>query len=125
MLYYQYFLMNLSLCLRVQRYNLFSKLPNLFQKIFFRFIFSLAIFAGAKVQPFFQLTKSFFKNFFSLFFELHSLFESGCKITTFFRTTKTFFKKNFVYFNEPAPFSKAGAKVQQLFELTKYFKEFF
>ena len=86
----------------------------------------VALFAGAKVQPFFQLTKSFFKNFFSLFFELHSLFESGCKITTFFRTTKTFFKKIFVYFNEPAPFSKAGAKVQPFFETTKsFFKNIF
>ncbi|WP_454982162.1 hypothetical protein, partial [Capnocytophaga granulosa] len=34
-----------------------------FQKFFLGLFFSLAIFAGAKVQPFFQLTKSFFKNF--------------------------------------------------------------
>ena len=125
MLYYQYFLMNLSLCLRVQRYNLFSKLPNLFSKKFLRFIFSPAIFAGAKVQPFFQLTKSFFKNFFSLFLNFTPFLKAGAKLQLFSELPKLFSKKIFVYFNEPAPFSKAGAKVQQLFELTKYFNENF
>ncbi|EJU25658.1 hypothetical protein HMPREF1154_1291 [Capnocytophaga sp. CM59] len=51
--------------------------------------------AGAKVQPFFETTKSFFKNIF------------------------------LVYFNELTPFSKAGAKVQLLFKLTKYFNKNF
>ena len=87
--------MNLSLCLRVQRYNLFLKLPNLFSKIFLRFIFSLAIFAGAKVQPFFQLTKSFFKNFFSLFWT--SLpFWKRVQNYNFFPNYQNFFEKKFL-----------------------------
>ena len=97
-----------------------------FLKNFFSlFLRSLVLKAGAKVQPFFYSTKTFLKKFFSLFFELSSLFESGCKSTTFFWTDKMFLKKNSVYFNELAPFLKAGAKVLQLFELTKYFVRFF
>ena len=93
-LYYQYFLMNLSLCLRVQRYNLFSKLPNLFSKIFLRFIFSLAIFAGAKVKPFFQLTKSFFKNFLvSFFLNFTPFLKAGAKLQLFSELPKLFSKK--------------------------------
>ena len=96
MLYYQYFLMNL-----------------------------VALFAGAKVQPFFQLTKSFSKKNLVSFAAL-ARFESGCKSTTFFRNYQIFFQKYFlVYFNELTPFSKAGAKIQLLFKLTKYFNEFF
>ncbi|WP_074698893.1 hypothetical protein, partial [Capnocytophaga granulosa] len=59
-------------------------------KFFLGLIFSLAIFAGAKVQPFFQLTKSFSKKFLVSFAAL-ARFESGCKITTFFRNYQIFF----------------------------------
>jgi len=98
---------------------------SFFKNFFSVSFFSLAIFAGAKVQPFFQLTKSFSKKILVSFAAL-ARFESGCKGTTFFRNYQIFFFKYFlVYFNELTPFSKAGAKVQLLFKLTKYFNKNF
>ncbi|WP_083351620.1 hypothetical protein, partial [Capnocytophaga granulosa] len=57
--------------------------------------FSLAIFAGAKVQPFFQLTKSFSKKIFSLFLNFTPFLKAGAKLQPFFETTKSFFKNIF------------------------------
>jgi len=54
----------------------------------------VASFAGAKVQPFFQLTKSFFKNFFSVSFFSLAIF-AGAKVQPFFSIDQIFFKKNF------------------------------
>ena len=68
MLYYQYFLMNLVALFAGAKVQPFFLIDQIFfQKIFLSLFFSLAIFAGAKVQPFFQLTKSFLKKIFSLF----------------------------------------------------------
>ena len=48
--------------------------------------------AGAKVQPFFKLTKLFLKNIFLVYsYELHSLSKSGCKSNTSFPIEQMFF----------------------------------
>ncbi|WP_455004990.1 hypothetical protein, partial [Capnocytophaga gingivalis] len=57
----------------------------------------LAVFAGAKVQPFFHSTKYFLKYFF-LPNERRSLIESGCKITTSFSINQMFFEIFLNYF---------------------------
>jgi len=74
----------------VQRYNLFSILPKLFLKIFFSLFLNLAPFlkAGAKVQPFFELTKCFLKNFLIYFDELAPFLKAGAKLLQLFELTK-------------------------------------
>jgi len=90
--------MNLSLFLRVQRYNLFSLLQIFFKKFFSASFVTLIFFAGAKVQPFFHSTKYFLKYFFSSLYERRSLIESGCKINTFYPFLQIFFQIFFNYF---------------------------
>ena len=85
----------------------------------------VALFAGAKVQPFFETTKSFFKNFFSVSFFSLAIF-AGAKVQPFFQLTKSFSKKFFSLFLNFTPFLKAGAKLQPFFETTKsFFKNIF
>ena len=125
MLYYQYFLMNLVALFAGAKVQPFFNWPNLFSKIFLGLIFWTRHFCGCKGTTFFSIDQIFFKKILVSFAAL-ARFESGCKSTTFFRNYQIFFQKYFlVYFNELTPFPKAGAKVQLLFKLTKYFNEFF
>ena len=87
--------MNLSLCLRVQRYNLFSKLPNLFSKNFYSFHFFTRHFCGCKGTTFFSIDQIFFQKFFSLFFWTSLPFWKRVQNYNFFPNYQNFFQKKF------------------------------